>query len=378
MKLLFYFGHPAHFHLFKNVVADLKKRGHSTKTLIKKKDVLENLLTGSNYDFINILPEGRKDSKIGIAIGLIKRCLKMFLFCLKDRPDLLIGTSVEMPYVGKLLGIPSINVNEDDADVVPLYAKLAYPFASEILTPEPCNNGKWESKSIKYAGYHELTYLHPNTFKPDRSKVQRYFQTESPYFIIRFAKFTAHHDQGINGINADIAEKIIKILEPHGRVFITSERKLELQFGKYQIMINPLDMHHAMYFATMYIGDSQTMAAGAGVLGTPFIRYNDFVGKIGYLKEIEEKYKMGFGIKPNEPEKLYNKIKELLDTPNLKEVWQNRKQKMLSEKIDVAEFMVWFVENYPNSARIMKENPDYQDRFRSTFVKGSSMHTTST
>ena len=193
MKLLFYFGHPAHFHLFKNVVADLKKRGHSAKTLIKKKDVLENLLAGSKYDFINILPEGRKDSKIGIALGLIKRCVKMLLFCLKDRPDLLIGTSVEISYVGKLLGIPSINVNEDDADVVPLYSKLAYPLAREILTPEPCNNGKWEGKSIKYAGYHELAYLHPDTFKPDGSKVQYYFQTESPYFIIRFAKFKFPH-----------------------------------------------------------------------------------------------------------------------------------------------------------------------------------------
>ncbi len=366
MKLLFYFGHPAHFHLFKNVVVDLKKRGHSIKTLIKKKDILENLLMGSNYDFINILPEGRKDSKIGIVLGLIKRCVKMLLFCLKDRPDLLIGTSVEMPYVGKLLGIPSINVNEDDAEVVPLYSKLAYPLASEILTPEPCNNGKWESKSIKYAGYHELAYLHPVTFKPDRSKIQDYFQTESPYFIIRFSKLTAHHDQGIHGINGDIAEKTIKILEPHGRVFITSEREFETQFEKYRIMINPLDMHHAMYFATMYIGDSQTMAAEAGVLGTPFIRYNDFVGRIGYLKEIEEKYEMGYGIKPREPDKLYNKIKELLDTPNLKEVWQYKRQKMLSEKIDVAEFMVWFIENYPNSARIMKKDPDYQYRFRST------------
>jgi hypothetical protein len=37
---------------------------------------------------------------------------------------------------------------------------------------------------------------------------------------------------------------------------------------------------------------------------------------------------------------------------------------MLSDKIDVTAFMVWFVENYPESAKIMKENPDYQWRFR--------------
>jgi len=37
---------------------------------------------------------------------------------------------------------------------------------------------------------------------------------------------------------------------------------------------------------------------------------------------------------------------------------------MLSEKIDVTAFMVWFVENYPESAKIMKENPGYQYRFK--------------
>ena len=37
--------------------------------------------------------------------------------------------------------------------------------------------------------------------------------------------------------------------------------------------------------------------------------------------------------------------------------------KMLHEKIDVTAFYVWFIENYPQSAKIMKENPDYQLRF---------------
>ena len=49
---------------------------------------------------------------------------------------------------------------------------------------------------------------------------------------------------------------------------------------------------------------------------------------------------------------------------NLKEEWQVRRQKMLVDKIDVSAFYVWFIENYPESARIMKENPDYQYRFK--------------
>lgn len=55
-------------------------------------------------------------------------------------------------------------------------------------------------------------------------------------------------------------------------------------------------MHHVMAFASLYIGDSQTMAAEAGVLGVPFVRFNDFVGSIGYLRELEDKYELGYGI----------------------------------------------------------------------------------
>ena len=55
-------------------------------------------------------------------------------------------------------------------------------------------------------------------------------------------------------------------------------------------------MHHVMAFASLYIGDSQTMAAEAGVLGVPFVRFNDFVGRIGSLRELEDVYRLGFGV----------------------------------------------------------------------------------
>ncbi|MGD0753615.1 MAG: hypothetical protein ABR927_01030, partial [Bacteroidales bacterium] len=58
------------------------------------------------------------------------------------------------------------------------------------------------------------------------------------------------------------------------------------------------------------------------------------------------------------------KVEELINTPNIKETCQLRRNKMLSEKIDPTAFLVWFIENYPVSVKIMKENPDYQLRFK--------------
>jgi len=364
-KILFYLGHPAHFHLFKNVITQLKKENHKVDIFIKKKDVLEELLKNYRADYKNILPEGRKNSKVGIALGLLKRDVRLLSLCLKNRPNIMIGTSVEITHVGKILKIPSINVNEDNCDAVPLFAKLTYPYASVILVPESCKTGKWSYKTIKYNGYHELAYLDPKYFTPKKELIVDKINFEKPYYLIRFAKLTAYHDDGKTGLNSKIARKIINFIKPHGNIYITSERDLEPEFEQYRIQINPIHIHHALYYADIYIGDSQTMTAEAAVLGTPALRFNDFVGKLGYLEELEHKYGLTYGIKTSEPNKLYRKIEELLNTPNLTEEWQRRKKKMLSEKIDVTAFMVWLIENYPDSVAIMKQNPDYQYNFRS-------------
>jgi uncharacterized protein len=363
MKVLFHLGHPAHFHLFKNVITSLKGKGHLVYILIKKKDVLEELLIESGFDYYNILPQGRKDNKLSIAIGQLTQDTKLFYFCLKEKHDILVGTSVAISHVGKLLGIPSINLNEDDADVVPLYARLSYPWATNILAPTVCRMGKWASKTTFYNSYHELAYLHPNNFIPNKKTAQQYVSLEKPFYILRFAKLGAHHDVGITGISNEIAIQIIEILKTFGNIYITSERELAEELEPYRIQIKPKDMHHVLAFSTLYIGDSQTMAAECGVLGTPFIRFNDFVGRISYLEELENKYHLGFGIKTDDVQQLFITINNLVHQENPYEIYQERRKKMLSEKIDYASFLFWFIENYPQSVQIMKEAPDYQNNF---------------
>ena len=131
---------------------------------------------------------------------LMRRGERLIDYVRKVKPDVLVGTSVDISYTGKLLGIPAINVNEDDADVVPMYAWLAYPFATSIVSPESCNNGRWQHKTISYKGYHELAYLHPDHFTPSREIVSRYTHPEEDYFIVRFSGLDAHHDSGVKGI----------------------------------------------------------------------------------------------------------------------------------------------------------------------------------
>ncbi len=46
------------------------------------------------------------------------------------------------------------------------------------------------------------------------------------------------------------------------------------------------------------------MVAEAAVLGTLPIRFNNYVGKLSYLEELEHKYHLTFRIKTSEQEKL--------------------------------------------------------------------------
>src|SRR4030095_5885822 len=140
-------------------------------------------------------------------------------------------------------------------------------------------------------GYHELAYLHPAYFTPDRSRVESLMQ-DRPYFLLRFVELTAHHDTGKRGIGTDLALEIIRRLSAHGSVYISSEKSLDPSLEPYRIRIPPEDMHHALHFAGLFIGDSQTMTAEAAVLGTPSLRFNDFVGRLAYLEELEHTWQL--------------------------------------------------------------------------------------
>lgn len=367
MNILIQLSHPAHFHLYKNVAQNFMRDGHKVFILIKTKDILEDLLKQSGLPYYNILKEAHRKSKFGMLWDMLVRDWRILRFVKKHKIDLLTGSTVEVAQVGWLTRKYRVNTGEDDMNVVPLFPKMAGPFMGTILSPRVCNNYSLEPYSVKYESYHELAYLHPNHFQADKNVVEKYFSADTPFFILRFSSLNAYHDAGIQGINTEIAQHLIDILKPHGRIYITSERELEPQFEPYRIKINTLDMHHVMAFSTLYIGDSQTMAAEAAVLGVPFVRFNDFVGRIGYLNELEDVYQLGFGIKASEEgaaDKMYKVVEEILSMPNLKEKWESRRQKMLSEKIDYAQFLTWFIEEYPESQKIMKENPDYQYRFK--------------
>ena len=351
---LFYLGHPAHWHNVKIVCARLHEKGHRVVLVAREKDVLFKLLEGVPYE-IEMLPARKRSSKLGTAINVLGREKQMLKIAKRYKPKMMIGTDIVIAHVGKLLGIPSIILNEDDAVAVPLFAKYGFPYCTVALAPKSTDVGAFAEKHIQYPGYHELAYLHPKHFEVDDELVRELISSDGPHFIIRAASLTAHHDDGRTGIDDELVKKIIEILSPHGKVIITAERELGAELEPYRMSFHPKHMHHVLAKASMYIGDSQTMTAEAAVLGVPSIRFNDFVGELGYLEELEHRFGLTKGIRTDQPQLLLDTITQFV-TSDHKTDLQEKRRIMLNEMINVATFFEWFFVNFPNSMEECRSN----------------------
>lgn len=344
-RIAIFLGHPAHYHMFKHVTAALERDGVEVDFLVKRKDILEELVRRSGHRYFVVRKHERSaKSKLGLMWSLISMELKVIAYIIRRRPRLLVGTYA--PIISHLTGVKVIVCCEDDTAVVPRFARTSYPYAEAILAPVYCDGGRWDSKMTKYRGFQKLAYLHPNQFTPSWEVVSKGLRNpEHPYVLIRFSQLRAHHDQGIGGISDQVARQLVELLSPRFDVYITSERELPPEFEACRMDINPLDIHHWLAFASIYIGDSQSMAVEAAMLGTPGIRFSSFAGRIGVLEALEHQYELTYAIPASEPQLLIEKVNELMVEPDLRETFQRRRERMLSENVDVTAFFTKFIED---------------------------------
>ncbi len=208
----------------------------------------------------------------------------------------------------------------------------------------------------------ELFYLNPAYFTPDISIVNSYgISPDERFFVLRFVSWNASHDIGQKGLSIESKIKLVKTLEKYGKVVVSSEGALPDTLKANQLLIKPEHLHHLLAFATLSVCEGSTTASECSVLGTPNIYVNSLV--VSNCKEQEEKYGLCYHLTAEE-EEVIEKAVELINKPGLLKEFQARRLKMLNDKIDGTAFLVWFVENYPRSEKIMKENPGHQYNFK--------------
>lgn len=360
MKILIDIGHPAHVHLFRLFAREMLDREHKVLFTCRDKEFEIYLLKHYHLPYKSF---GKKyNSTFGKILGMVKFDFKMLLTVLKFKPQILLSHgsmyAAHASFVTNRIHIAL----EDTFNFEQI--RLYKPFTKHILTADYEHTLK-TPKVIEYAGYHELAYLHPRRFNPNIEALEKLgVNSNEIYTIIRFVSWNASHDRGHQGITFENKLEAVRKFEQFGKVFISSEGELPKELEKYRLKIEPHNIHDAIAFATLLFGESSTMSEEAAMLGVPSVYL--FNNNTLYTKHLEAEYSLiyNYDETTQDQTKAIEKGVELLKTESIKREWKEKTQKMLSEKIDVTAFMVWFIENYPKSAKIMKENPDYQYRFK--------------
>lgn len=357
MKIFIDIGHPAHVHYFRNFIRIMKEEGHEIFVSARDRYPVKELLDFYDIPFYN---RGKgKNSVIGKLVYMLYIDIVLLFKAIKFKPDIFISfTGAYTTHVGKLLNVPSIVFDDTDSEV--LNRKFYQPFATNIFTPDvfQYDLGK---KHVKFKGYMELSYLHPNYFQTENKGHEILnIDPSEKYTIVRFVNWQANHDYGHNGISEAHKIKVVHEFNKFGKVFITSEKELPSELDAFRISIPPEQMHEVMASASLLYGESATMASESAVLGVPAI-YIDNDGR-SYTDEEESRYGIVYNFKESEEDvlKSIDKGREILDSQH---DYSTNQERILSEKISFTDYLEWMIKNFPGSIKELQDDMDYQDKF---------------
>ncbi len=334
MKFLFDINHPAHVHFFKHPIALLRERGHEIIVTSRAKEMAMPLLDelGIAHHPLSAL---KGKSLLGLGQELLQRDIALYRVVRQERPAALASIGgIFIAHVGWLSRTPSLVFY--DTENARLQNAMTYPLASQVIVPR-CYQG-WTPKrrTLRYGGYHELSYLHPNRFTPDRRIAeQNGLDPSGDNFFIRCVSWQANHDRGETGWSETLLGEVAKQLATQGKVHISSETPLSASLACYAYQGKVSEVHHLMAYCRLFIGESATMASECAVLGVPAI-YAAHTGR-GYTDEQEQRY----GLVVNLREFDLNRLSEAMFTVLARPVadYQTRRQQLLADTMDVADFV---------------------------------------
>lgn len=336
--------HPAHFHFFKHAIGEWQARGHDVLILSRDKDLTLQLLdeAGLKHKCLTKVRSGMA----GLALELVEHSFGVWQAMRKHRSQVVAaigGSFIVRP--AQLLRVPSLVYY--DTENAKLSNRITYPAATRILTPRAYRDDLG-AKQERYSGYHETAYLHPKRFTPDLAKLAAEgLNPGEPFTFIRLVSWQSHHDLRDYGVKDP--RNVVKRLEKYGRVLISSEAPLPDDLKLYERKGRVEDVHHILAYATLFFGESATMASEGAQLGVPGIFLS--TSSRGYTDEEETRYQMVFnfnGEKAIEEDALQC-AEKILGDPNSGRIFNERRQKMMGELVDVTQYIVDTVESSARS-----------------------------
>jgi len=325
--------HPAHVHFFRHPIGIWQRAGHQVHIAARNKDVALPLI--KEYG-LECHPIGKpRPGLAGLAGELLQRDWALYRYAKQRHAEVIAAIGgVFAAHAALLARIPSVVFY--DTEMAKLQNALTYPVASKVAVPRCYESWVPTGRETRYAGYHELSYLHPARFQPDREIALRAGLAEAcPTYLLRLVAWTANHDIGDSGLSGQRALQIVERLAQHGKVIISSEKPLEGALKPYQYQGRVSDIHHLMAFCAGYYGESATMASESAVLGVPAV-YAAHSPR-GYTNEQDVRYGLVRNVRTLDESSVLNACDWLLSQTRVR--CEAARAQLLNECIDVAAFV---------------------------------------
>ena len=338
----FTIGHPAQVHLFRNAIRQLAREGYQVYVFVREKEMLSELLDAYDIPYNVLLAKDAPDLPVDgpqlLDVGVAQLLFEYRLLgaARKIDPDLLVAeVGVAGTHVAKATGAKSLVFAVSEHAT--LQNRLAFPFADRICTPT-CYWDDLGSKQSRYPGYHQLAYLHPDRFEPDRSVLEEAdIDPEEKFVVLRTVGWHSAHDVGSEGFDG-LREVITELERTGARVLVTSEDPLPDDLADYELSVAPEDIYHVMYYADCFVGESATMATESAVLGTPAVYVSTL--EVGYADELESEYGLVFNFSgPDRQRRGLATATDILDGA-LDADWEARRRRLLEDKRDTTDVIV--------------------------------------
>ncbi|MGZ6962989.1 MAG: DUF354 domain-containing protein [Acidimicrobiia bacterium] len=345
MRVLIDILHPAHVHFYRNFYDVMSGRGHELCITARDKDRSVDLLEqyGLPYEQISV----QKSGSVGMVVEMTQRTGALMKVMQRFQPDVMTGImGPSIALAGAIRRVPSVVFY--DTEFARQTNWFTYPLAYSVVTPD-CYQGKVRGTHVRYAGYHELAYLHPNRFQPDPGKLAAFgVSPDERYSIVRFVSWQAVHDRRETGFSGTQKRDLVAMLERHGRVLISSEAPLPDDLARYEVKGPVEDIHHLLAHAQLIVGESATMSSEAAVLGVPAVMIAT-TGR-GYTDDEERRYGLVRHFTEDQYDRAVTTVEKLFaESP--RELGALARQRLLDDKIDVTQWMVdYFETTFPDAS----------------------------
>lgn len=335
MKVCFTIQRPPHVHFYRAAISELVEAGHEVSVFVRDSEITTSLLDAYDIDHTT-LTNGPNGSVVDLAWTQATFEARLIRQLRRLDPDVVSGVGgVSASHAAAAVGAESVVFT--DTEHARLSNALMKPFVDRVYTPD-CFHQTFGNGHVRYPGYHELAYLHPNRFTPDSAVLEQTdIDPERPLAVVRLAGWEAAHDVGANGI--DDPTVVIERLEAAGaQVRLTSEAPSGTIAPDRELDLPPDQFHDLLAHATLYLGEGATTAAESAVLGTPAIYVNSL--RMGYTDELEARYQLLYNCQGSfRRERAIRTAERVLDGSEPTDFVAAREE-MLAEKVDTTDVII--------------------------------------